>query len=82
LRAGFTQREISTQKVKFYNLMSVRPCYTHELQMFDQMMQDRRMLLDALQFVVTDPCFKVLGSVTQENVHAAIAKATGHEKTI
>jgi hypothetical protein len=36
-------------------------------------------LLRVLQFVATDPCFKVLGSVTQEEVRAAIAKATGEK---
>ena len=40
---------------------------------------ERDELLRVLQFVATDPCFRVLGSVTQEEVHAAIAKVTGQE---
>ena len=34
-------------------------------------------LLAALKFVSTDPCFNVLGSVTHDEVRAAIAKAEG-----
>jgi hypothetical protein len=40
---------------------------------------ERDELLRVLQFVAADPCFRVLGSVTQEEVHAAIAKVTGQE---
>jgi hypothetical protein len=34
-------------------------------------------LLRVLQFVSTDPCFSVLGSVTREEVREAMAKALG-----
>lgn len=34
-------------------------------------------LLEALKFVSTDPCFKLLGSVTHDEVRAAISKAEG-----
>lgn len=34
-------------------------------------------MLRVLQFVATDPCFKVLGSVTHDEVHAAIRSAVG-----
>ena len=52
LRAGFTEREIATQKRKFYNLTQINPCYTDELKQFEQLQADRRVLLDALENVM------------------------------
>jgi hypothetical protein len=37
-------------------------------------------LLAALKFTLTDPCFVLLGSVTKDEVYAAIAKATGSDQ--
>ena len=51
LRAGFTEREIATQKRKFYNLTQINPCYTNELKQFDRLMGDRRELLEALHSI-------------------------------
>lgn len=37
-------------------------------------------LLAALKFTQSDPCFVLLGSVTKDEVRAAIAKATGSDQ--
>ena len=37
-------------------------------------------LLEALQFVATDPCFSTLGSVTHDVVRAALSRVSGGER--
>jgi recombinational DNA repair ATPase RecF len=78
LRAGFTEREIATQKRKFYNLTQINPCYTDELKQFDQLMADRRVLLEALQ--LADAMLSganMNANIVEQKIRAAIAKATG-----
>jgi len=88
LRAGFTEREIATQKRKFINLTQIQPCYTDELRQFDQLMQDRRALLDSLQIAVgriKDMLRDDDGQAWKEaekwlpKLQATIAKATGEQ---
>lgn len=74
-RAGFTEREINTQQKKFYNLTQINPCYTNELRQFQQLMEDRRALLDALKEILDcDKTQTSFGAVMR--ARAVITKAT------
>lgn len=55
IRAGFTEREISTQQRKFYNLTQISPLYTDELKQLDRLVEERRALLDALHHIAAYP---------------------------
>ena len=81
LRAGFTEREIATQKRKFYNLTQVSPCYTDELKQFEQLVAHRRVLLSVL--VRAKDAIEALDGTSVEHeklvddYRAAIAEVTG-----
>lgn len=85
-RAGFTEREINTQQQKFYNLTQINPCYTNELRQFQQLMEDRRALLDELKYIADanpkdwyEEMRDQFQQWAQSRARAAIAKATGGE---
>jgi hypothetical protein len=71
-RAGFTEREINTQQRKFYNLTQISPCYTDELRQFQQLMEDRRALLDALQ------CFRAAHNMPRYGDYSGFTWANSH----
>ena len=84
LRAGFTQREITTQGQKFYNLFRIDPFLTHEVRDHRVCREQRDELLEALEEIyhLIDDAHdgdRVFTFELAQKAKAAIAKARGQE---